>query len=225
MEEELDLIEDGGRELEQTMADFYKPFSEELARAKIDMDDVKERLIATGIPCSACGGEMVIRFGRAGRFLACRTYPACRNTADFRETPEGTVEIVPPREAGVPCDKCGKPMVVRNWKGSRYIACSGYPDCRNSKPYPVGVSCPDCGEGGVVERSSRFGKVFYSCSRYPECKFASWGKPVVSSCPVCGYPVMTERVRKDGGTHLSCLRKGCKGKIGAGETAPAGEAG
>ncbi|RJP19639.1 MAG: type I DNA topoisomerase [Deltaproteobacteria bacterium] len=225
MEEELDLIEDGGRELAQAMGDFYLPFSEELERAKIDMDDVKERLIATGIPCSACGGEMVIRFGRAGRFLACRNYPTCRNTADFRETPEGTVEILPPREAGVPCDKCGRPMVVRNWKGSRYIACSGYPECRNSKPFPVGVSCPDCGEGDVVERSSRFGKVFYSCSRYPGCRFASWGKPVVAVCPECGYPAMTERVRKDGGTHLSCLRKGCKGKIGPGETAPAGEAG
>ena len=60
------------------------------------MPTVKEELIATGIPCSSCGAEMVIRFGRAGRFLACRTYPACRNTADFRQTPEGKVEIVPP---------------------------------------------------------------------------------------------------------------------------------
>jgi DNA topoisomerase-1 len=214
MEEELDQIEDGERTLPQAMEDFYQPFSEEIERAKIDMPDVKGELIATGIPCSACGGEMVIRFGRAGRFLACSNYPTCRNTADFRETPEGKVELLPPEDAGVSCDKCGKPMIVRNWKGSRYIACSGYPDCRNSKPYPLGLSCPECREGEVVERSSRFGKVFYSCSRYPDCKFASWGKPVAAACPVCGYPAMAERVRKDGTTHLSCLRKGCKGKAG-----------
>jgi DNA topoisomerase-1 len=214
MEEELDRIEDGERELAQTMEEFYKPFSEELERAKIAMPTVKEELIATGIPCAACGGEMVIRFGRAGRFLACRNYPACRNTADFRETPEGKVEILPPEEAGVDCDKCGKPMVVRTWKGARYIACSGYPDCRNSRPYPVGVPCPDCSHGDVVERSSRFGKVFYSCSRYPECRFASWGKPVATVCPECGYPAMAERLRRDGTAHLACLRKGCRGRIG-----------
>jgi DNA topoisomerase-1 len=225
MEEELDQIEDGERELIQAMGDFYQPFSEEIERAKIAMPAVKEELIATGIPCSACGGEMVIRFGRAGRFLACRNYPSCRNTADFRETPEGKVEILPPQEAGVSCDKCGKPMIVRNWKGSRYIACSGYPECRNSKPYPVGVPCPECREGDVVERSSRFGKIFFSCSRYPDCRFASWGKPVSATCPACGYPAMAERVRRDGSTHLSCLRKGCKGKVGPGDAGPAEEVG
>jgi len=212
MEEELDRIEDGERELGQTMAEFYRPFSEALEHAKIAMPAVKEELIATGIPCSACDGEMVIRFGRAGRFLACRNYPACRNTADFRETPEGKVEILPPEEAGVACDKCGKPMVVRHWKGARYIACSGYPECRNSKPYPVGVTCPECGEGDVVERSSRFGKIFYSCSRYPDCRFASWGKPIAAVCPACGYPAMAERVKRDGTTLVVCLRKGCKGR-------------
>ncbi|MGE5247610.1 MAG: type I DNA topoisomerase [Verrucomicrobiota bacterium] len=225
MEEELDQIEDGERELVQAMDDFYQPFSEEIERAKIAMPAVKEELIATGIACSACGGEMVIRFGRAGRFLACRNYPSCRNTADFRETPEGKIEILPPQEAGVSCDKCGRPMVVRNWKGSRYIACSGYPECRNSKPFPVGVSCPECREGEVVERSSRFGKIFYSCSRYPDCRFASWGKPVAATCPACGYPAMAERVRKDGTTHLACLRKGCKGKVAPGGTGHAEEAG
>ena len=212
MEEELDQIEDGDRELVQAMRDFYQPFSEELERAKIAMPTVKEELIATGIPCSACGGEMVIRFGRAGRFLACRNYPACRNTADFRQTPEGKVEILPPEETGAACEKCGKPMIVRNWKGARYIACSGYPDCRNSKPYPVGIACPECNTGEVVERSSRFGKIFYSCSRYPDCRFASWGRPIAQGCPVCGYPAMSERVRRDGSTQIVCLRKGCKGR-------------
>ncbi len=213
MEEELDRIEDGERELTQALEEFYHPFAEELERAKIAMPKVKDELIATGIACSGCGGEMVIRFGRAGRFLACRNYPDCRNTANFRETADGKVEIVPDEEAGVACDKCGKPMVVRRWKGARYIACSGYPECRNSRPYPVGVKCPECRDGEMVERASRMGKVFFSCSRYPECRFASWSRPVAAVCPECGYPAMAEKVRKGGRTETACLRKGCKGKL------------
>ncbi len=212
LEEELDQIEDGDVGMAQALDDFYQPFSEELERAKSAMPELKEELIATGIPCRACGGEMVIRFGRAGKFLACRNYPGCRNTANFRETPEGGVELVPDEEAGVACDKCGKPMVVRRWKGARYIACSGYPECRTSRPYGIGVRCPECGEGEIGERSSRAGKLFFSCSRYPDCRFASWSRPVTEPCPVCGYPAMAEKVRRSGKTEIVCLRKGCKGK-------------
>ena len=104
-------------------------------------------------------------------------------------------------------------MVVRRWKGARYIACSGYPECRNSRPYPVGVACPECRDGEMVERASRMGKMFYSCSRYPECRFASWSRPVAAVCPECGYPAMGEKVRKGGRTEIACLRKGCKGKL------------
>ncbi|HSL92331.1 MAG TPA: topoisomerase DNA-binding C4 zinc finger domain-containing protein, partial [Candidatus Limnocylindrales bacterium] len=202
----------GERELSLALEDFYQPFSEELERAKISMPKVKDELIATGIPCSACGGEMVIRFGRAGKFLACRNYPECRNTSNFRETPEGKVELLPDEEAGVDCDKCGKPMVVRKWKGARYIACSGYPECRNSRPYPIGVTCPECREGEIVERASRMGKLFYSCSRFPACRFASWSRLLSETCPVCGFPAMAEKVRKGGKTEVVCARKGCKGK-------------
>ena len=212
MEEELDQIEDGERELTLALEDFYQPFSEELERAKISMPKVKDELIATGIPCSACGGEMVIRFGRAGRFLACRNYPECRNTSNFRETPEGKVELLPDEDAGVACDKCGKPMVVRKWKGARYIACSGYPECRNSRPYAIGVTCPECREGEIVERASRMGKLFYSCSRFPACRFASWSRLLPEVCPVCGFPAMAEKARKGGMTEVVCARKGCKGK-------------
>src|SRR4030065_464197 len=111
----------------------------------------------------------------------------------------GRAELAPDEEAGVACDKGGRVMVVRRWKGSRYIACSGYPECRNSLPYGTGVGCPECGEGEMVERSSRAGKMFYSCSRYPECRFASWSRPVEGPCPGCGYPALAEKGRKGGG--------------------------
>jgi DNA topoisomerase-1 len=212
MEEELDQIEDGELPMDEALNGFYRPFSEELERAKSTMPELKDELIATGIPCSACGGEMVIRFGRAGKFLACRNYPKCRNTANFRETPDGEVELVPDEEAGVSCDKCGRAMVIRRWKGARYIACSGYPECRNSLPYGIGVKCPECDKGEMVERSSRGGKMFYSCSRYPDCRFASWSRPMEGTCPLCGFTAMGEKIRKSGKTEIVCLRKGCKGK-------------
>ena len=212
LEEELDQIEDGEVEMTRALDDFYQPFSEELERAKSAMPELKDELIATGIPCRECGGEMVIRFGRAGKFLACRNYPRCRSTANFRETPDGGVELVPDEEAGVACDRCGKPMIIRRWKGSRYIACSGYPDCKTSRPFGIGVKCPECGDGEMVERASRAGKIFYSCSRYPDCRCASWSLPVDGPCPVCGYPAMAEKMRKGGKTEIVCLRKGCKGK-------------
>jgi DNA topoisomerase-1 len=222
LEEELDQIEDGEVEMARALDGFYQPFSEELERAKSAMPELKDELIATGIPCRACGGEMVIRFGRAGKFLACRNYPGCRNTANFRESSDGGVELVPDEEAGVACDQCGKPMIVRRWKGSRYIACSGYPDCKTSRPYGIGVKCPECGSGEMVERASRAGKIFYSCSRYPECRFASWSLPVDGPCPACGYPTMAEKVRKGGKTEIVCLRKGCKGKKAEAQVAGTG---
>ncbi|GAB4365418.1 MAG: type I DNA topoisomerase [Deltaproteobacteria bacterium] len=212
MEEELDRIEEGEQEMVRALSEFYRSFSDELERAREAMPELREELISTGIACTACGGEMVIRFGRAGRFLACRNYPECRNTANFRETPEGTVEIQPDEEAGVACGECGKPMVIRRWKGSRYLGCSGYPDCRNTRPFSVGVQCPECGEGEMVERSSRAGKLFYSCSRYPDCTMASWSLPVASSCPECGYPAMGRKVRRGGKAEIVCLRKGCRGR-------------
>jgi len=213
MEEELDQIEEGERGLAEALRDFYGPFSEELERARKEMPEVREQPVPTGIPCQECGGEMVIRSGRAGRFLACRNFPACRHTSDFRETPDGKIEPVAAEEAGIACEACGRPMVVRRWKGGRYIACSGYPECRNTKPYPAGVSCPECGSGEVVERTSRAGRLFFSCSRYPECRFASWHRPVAAVCPSCGYRAMGERARRGGaGAELVCLRKGCRGR-------------
>jgi len=128
---------------------------------------------------------------------------ASKQMKDVKAMEEKTDEV---------CDKCGSPMVIKWGRHGSFLACTGYPDCRNSKPYPVGIPCPDCTVGEVVERSSRFGKIFYSCSRYPDCRFASWGRPIAQSCPACGYPAMAERVRKDGSTHIACLRKGCKGR-------------
>jgi DNA topoisomerase-1 len=90
--------------------------------------------------------------------------------------------------AGEDCDQCGRPMVIKMGKFGKFMACSGFPECRNSKPLltKIGMTCPTCHEGDVVERRSKKGRTFYGCSRYPDCDFVTWNKPVETKCPRCG---------------------------------------
>ena len=101
-----------------------------------------------------------------------------------------------PEPAGMDCEKCGSPMVIKTGRYGKFIACSNYPECKNTKPYvvKVGVDCPQCG-GDLVERKTRKGRVFYGCANYPECDFASWDRPVREPCPECGG-LMTEAGKK-----------------------------
>jgi DNA topoisomerase-1 len=88
---------------------------------------------------------------------------------------------------GEVCEKCGHPMVVKFGRYGKFIACSNYPDCRNTKSYQIktGVTCPECG-GDLVEKRTRRKRTFYGCSNYPECEFATWKRPLPQSCPHCG---------------------------------------
>jgi DNA topoisomerase-1 len=90
------------------------------------------------------------------------------------------------------CEKCGRPMVIKLGKFGKFLACSGFPECRNSRPLQerIGVNCPTCKQGEVVEKRSRRGRTFYGCDRYPACDFVSWNKPVDATCPRCGSYMM-----------------------------------
>lgn len=102
------------------------------------------------------------------------------------------------------CEKCGKPMVYKLGRFGKFLACSGFPDCRNTKPIikDIGVTCPKCKEGHVVERRSKKGRVFYGCDKYPECDFVSWDKPSSKPCPKCSS-LLVEKRNKQGGK-LQC---------------------
>ncbi|KWX75575.1 type I DNA topoisomerase [Paenibacillus jilunlii] len=102
------------------------------------------------------------------------------------------------------CEKCGKPMVYKLGRFGKFLACSGFPDCRNTKPIvkDIGVSCPKCHEGKVVERRSKKGRVFYGCDQYPGCDFVSWDRPSAKPCPVCGSWMIEKRSKQ--GTKLQC---------------------
>lgn len=102
------------------------------------------------------------------------------------------------------CEKCGKHLVYKLGRFGKFLACSGFPDCRNTKPIvkDIGVACPKCAEGHVVERRSKKGRVFYGCDRYPECDFVSWDRPSIKPCPNC-QSLMVEKRNKQG-IKLSC---------------------
>ncbi|MFW5992306.1 MAG: type I DNA topoisomerase, partial [Halanaerobiaceae bacterium] len=108
------------------------------------------------------------------------------------------------------CDKCGKPMVVKYGRYGKFLACSGYPECKNTKPYIIktGVSCPSCKDGELIQRKSKKGRRFYGCSSYPECKFLVWNKPVKEKCPECSGLMVEKRTRKKGLIH-KCINKDC----------------
>jgi DNA topoisomerase-1 len=97
--------------------------------------------------------------------------------------------------SGEKCEHCGKDMVVKIGRFGQFLACSGYPECKNTKPLNsgVGVSCPaeNC-DGEVVERTTKRGRIFYACSRYPKCTFRSWDEPVAMTCPFCSCPYLVE---------------------------------
>ena len=109
----------------------------------------------------------------------------------------------------VPCEQCGRMMVIKHGRFGRFLACPGYPECKNTKPLrePTGVQCPLCG-GEVVERRTRRGRTFYGCANYPSCTFTTWKRPVRETCPECGAFLVEQRRRGGQGEYV-CVREGC----------------
>jgi len=131
---------------------------------------------------------MLKRWSKNGWFLGCENYPDCKFTQNMDK--EGK-EPELPKFTDYKCDKCGKPMTIRNGRYGEFLSCSGYPGCKNAKPVPLGVPCPKCG-GDIVEIRSKKGrgKSFYGCTKYPDCDFRSWQRPIHEPCPLCAHPFL-----------------------------------
>lgn len=189
MENELDEIADGKREYAKTLKDFYTPF-----KKAVKSKDKIEKLTNMGdapaeFPCPVCGGPMVYKLSKTGRFLSCKRFPECMGARK-----EDGTELEPPKDLGKPCPKCGEgSLVEREGRFGRFIACSRYPKCkhveRDESQGKTGVACPVCKNGEMVERRGKFG-IFYSCSNYPECKNAIKAKPTGNICKECGSLMM-----------------------------------
>jgi DNA topoisomerase-1 len=171
MEDDLDDILEDKTDWVSVLRDFYGPFEKSLAEANVNMEKVKKEVLTDEL-CPECGNRLMIRSGRYGDFMACSTYPKCKFTKNLKEE-EARQEAL--KEL---CDKCGKPMAVKRSRFGEFLACTGYPGCKNIKSIlkKMGVKCPKC-SGELVERRTRKGRLFYSCSNYPDCDFATWQKP------------------------------------------------
>ena len=178
METALDDIGEGGKDWHKLIADFYRPFENQVKHSTV-----------TDVICDKCGASMEIRsgkFGKFGNYYACTNYPACHNIKPV--TPK---TVIPTQYI---CDKCGGVMVEREGKYGKFLACLNYPKCKNTRNLD-GTSerkqdnfdgvCPECGKP-TRKMTSKTGKTFYGCTGYPDCKFMSWDKPTGKKCPVCG---------------------------------------
>jgi DNA topoisomerase-1 len=195
MEEELDEIARGDREWRPVVDDFYQPLEKAVKEAAKVAPSVEE----TDETCEKCGSPMVIRWGRFGKFIACSGYPECKNSRPLEAPSE---EENPVEEL---CPTCGGAMIVKSGRFGRFFACAKYPECKGTKPIlrKVGVACPTCETGEVVERRTRppRSRVFYGCSRYPECDFSTWSRPTGEKCPDCGGLIVSEAAGK-----TKCIR-------------------
>jgi DNA topoisomerase-1 len=156
--------------------------------------------------CQNCGRPMVLKKGRFGQFFACTGYPDCKTTK-----PVGGEQ----RKADVPldekCPQCGHNLALKSGRFGEFTACGNYPTCKYVKQKTIGVICPTCNKGDLIERRSKRGKTFYGCNRYPECDFVAWAKPIAEACPKCGGPYLVEKWLKAGAV-LQCPDTACKYK-------------
>lgn len=143
--------------------------------------------------CENCGRPMVLKRGRFGQFMACTGYPECKTTRRLDQAKK--VPDIPLEEK---CPECGRNLVLRHGRYGEFTSCSGYPDCKYIKQNFIGVKCPECKEGDLVEKKARRGNLFYGCSRYPNCKFTSAYKLLNEKCPDCGSPYLLEKSLKSG---------------------------
>jgi DNA topoisomerase I len=153
--------------------------------------------------CENCGRVMVLKRGRFGQFMACTGYPDCKTT---RRLDQG--KKVPDIPLDELCPKCGRNMMIRHGRYGEFTTCSGYPDCKYVKQNFIGVKCPLCKDGDLVEKKARKGNTFYGCGNYPKCKFTSAGKPLAEKCPSCGSEYLVEKFLKAGPV-VACPNKEC----------------
>ncbi|MEI7890669.1 MAG: type I DNA topoisomerase [bacterium] len=200
IEEDFDKVADGQKTWVPVIRDFYEPFHKLLAEKNdsVKKEDLLEKLDR---PCPTCGADLIMKFGRFGKFIACANYPTCKYTEKTDSEKKEDEE-----NSGIVCDKCGKPMQVKRGRFGAFLGCSGYPECKNIMKIEqkTGIKCPKCLEGDVIARKSKKGKMFYGCNKYPDCDFVMWNKPTGEMCPMCKQPLAFAAKGK-----IKCPNKDC----------------
>jgi DNA topoisomerase I len=205
METELDKVEEGDLAWQNVLGDFWGPFN--LALSSVDipaiLNEVHDLSKLHEERCPTCGSPLEVRSGRFGPFIACVRYPEdCRFTKPIGR------DKIPDKPSDEICKECGSPMVIKTGRFGEFLACTRFPECKHTRPVPLGITCPKCGEGDIAERRTRKGRNFFGCTRYPDCDFSVWNRPVAVPCPNCGFVGMEEKQSKTMGATRKCLKCG-----------------
>ena len=211
MEEKLDLIAEKKAVWNVVLQEFYTPFMEVVHSV---MKDAKKVTIESDKKCPNCGRVMLVKTSRFGtQFLGCSGYPECKtiislnniNELDSTNEEENSSQSAE-QLAEEKCDKCGGQMGLKTGPYGKYYECK---ECGNRKKYvrSTGVKCPKCGEGVIIEKKSKHGKIFFGCNRYPDCSYALWDEPTGNSCPECGE-LLLKKTMKNGEFEV-CSNRTC----------------
>ncbi len=203
METRLDDIAEEKVIWTDVLKEFYTPFNDTVDSAKKNMPRV---LIESDVLCPKCGKKMIVRTSRFGtQFLGCSGYPECKTMMPLNK--DGSAVQVD-EKSDEKCEKCGSDMIIKVGPYGKYLQCTN-DECKHRKRLVVttGVKCPKCGEGDVIQRKSKYGKIFYGCSKYPDCDFVSWNEPVAKKCPDCGAYLVKKITKKE--SKLVCSNNSC----------------
>jgi DNA topoisomerase-1 len=210
LEDNLDAVSRGEKAWKPLLREFWDPFillvrdvEKNVQRKDVTQEALDEQ-------CPKCQKPLSVRLGKRGRFVGCSGFPDCDYTRsmDGEET-SSEPQIVEGRQ----CPKCESPLQIRDGRYGKFIGCTAYPKCKHiepmEKPADTSVECPECKKGTFLKRKSRYGKEFYSCSQYPDCKYAVWNLPLAQPCPKCAWPILTLKTTKRRGTEHVCPQKEC----------------
>ncbi len=216
MEDSLDEVESGDRDMGSILSSFYGKFSTDLSKAESEIEKGSYKIAAkeTDIICEKCGSRMVVKNGRFGKFAACPNYPECKNTKPLDadgNAAKPEAEPAQPEEIkyapdDVKCENCGGRMVIKKGRYGTFYACENYPECKTTKAITkdTNVKCPLCGSK-IVIKHGRKRSVFYSCEAYPKCNFSTWDVPMEEPCPKCGGLLL----KKKGKDNVFCFNEKC----------------
>ncbi|PIJ49133.1 hypothetical protein BL250_14380 [Erwinia sp. OLTSP20] len=173
--------------------------------------------------CPRCGAELVIRSGKHGAFLGCSHYPQCDYIRPLKPQADGHIVKV---LEGQQCPLCHAALALRQGRYGMFIACSEYPQCGHTetidRPDETSICCPQCQQGKLVQRRSRYGKTFHACDRYPDCQFAVNFTPKEGQCTCCHFPLLIEK-KNSRGARLFCASKTCGKPVDSGKTSESKE--
>ena len=209
MEEKLDEIAEKKAVWNVVLKEFYSPFMEVVNSV---MKTAQRVNIESDKKCPNCGKVMLVKTSRFGtQFLGCSGYPECKTIISLNNSMEldDANKDGEPQTVDEKCDKCGGEMVMKIGPYGKYLECK---ECGNRKKYirSTGVKCPKCGEGMIVEKKSKYGKIFFGCNRYPDCSYALWDEPTGNKCPECGELLLKKNTKN--GVFEVCSSKTCSYK-------------